>query len=364
MIIKSLSRSDQSFTQLLGYLTRAPHSGTNPEKALDQTQKYGRDLAQNLFAYLDKDQPTAPDYNPTILYNLDDGAISPQSIIAQFKTNAELLPERRNGVTFYHEILSFHKADTPNLSHAIMEDLTRQYLAMRAPRALAVAKCHFDTGNKHVHIMISSNDLGKAKRNRLSKAEFKQIKYDLETYQYENFPLIIHSFAQPAPFKKRKSRKLKDQLPNAEQAAAIAKTAADKLSRKELQALILHTLTLATSNDEFLTSLNEVGFELVRRGNTLTLRNDQTKQRARLSTLGVLDKYQDAQTRWEKLPERMEVFKQQNEQRQFRFWREEGFAARMMAAIAPIGKPFSKIGKRLAKLKNITIRRFFDRDRD
>ena len=69
----------------------------------------------------------------------------PGTILAELLDNYRLLRKRKNGNALYHEILSFSSKDRPDLTPAILDDLTRQYIQLRCPDALVYAKAHLDT---------------------------------------------------------------------------------------------------------------------------------------------------------------------------------------------------------------------------
>src|SRR5262249_36475067 len=142
MIVKSMSRKSPSFGQLLGYVNHPAEKGT------------------------------------AILQNFRTTSEDLRKIHSEFLENFHLLPHRKNGNVLYHEILSFSDLDRELITPSILEDLTRHYLSLRAPYALAYAKAHFNTGCPHVHLVISANDLGNTHRHRLTKAQFQKIKIE------------------------------------------------------------------------------------------------------------------------------------------------------------------------------------------
>ncbi len=122
--------------------------------------------------------------------------MDPDQIRREFQANARLLPARKNGNILFHEVLSFSAADQEALSPSVLEALTRRYLEIRAPYALGYARAHFDSGNPHVHIVLSANNFASHRRLRLPKARFREIQMELERYQRQIFPQLQHSIAQ------------------------------------------------------------------------------------------------------------------------------------------------------------------------
>ena len=77
-------------------------------------------------------------------------------IARQFWANDAFRKERVNGVVIYHEILAFETGHDVPLD--VLEDLTREYLELRAPNALAYAEPHFDKDHLHIHVAISGTE--------------------------------------------------------------------------------------------------------------------------------------------------------------------------------------------------------------
>ncbi len=157
MIVKSISRKTRSFRELLAYISKPPEKG------------------------------------PLWLHNIPGDPSNSESILREFEQNARLLRRRRNGNVLYHEILSFSSADGDQVDNAVTESVTRRYLELRAPYALAVARAHFNTNCPHVHIVISANDLGSPNRLRIEKKRFEEIKRLLADFVRARFPELMRS---------------------------------------------------------------------------------------------------------------------------------------------------------------------------
>jgi len=347
MIIKSLSRREASFGQLIGYISRKP----DPQ-SLQQTVSYANQLAETIIGYINQDSKDQRDHTPPFSQNLGE-LIAPQSIAAAFRENASLLPQRKNGVMLYHEILSFHDNDSPHITPAIAGDLARYYLSLRAPNAPAYARVHTDTDNIHVHILLAANDLGSGKRNWMTRAQFNAIKQQTEAYQRHRYPQLAHSLAQPVDDRADKRVK-KNELVRGPFGQA------DKHNHEDLAELFRQCLVLATSRDDLDVKLRDHGFVLTVRGKTQTLVSATTAQRARLSIFGVAADLEAAELRWQQLPTRLDALEQDHIERQRAAWRQEGFAARMLAVIKTLNKPISRMGRRLAQLRETALGRFRD----
>ena len=122
----------------------------------------------------------------TLLHNMKASPQEKEAIIQEFVDNDQYRKKRKNGNAYYHEILSFsyldYKAISANLW--ILEDLTHEYLQRRTD-GLALAYPHIDDGFKkqpsiHVHILLSANEMSSSKSIRISKAQLKRIKKEIE----------------------------------------------------------------------------------------------------------------------------------------------------------------------------------------
>ncbi len=161
MVIKSLARKTKSFGQLIRYIN---------DSAVGEV----------------------------ILHNLPAFALQggEADLEKAFLDNARFVRPRKNGVWCYHEILSFHRADSRYLTDATLSDLAQRWLTWRAPDCLAYARVHRDTAHPHVHCIIAANTLYASKKHWLKKARFAQLKRKLEQYQLERYPQLFASQAQ------------------------------------------------------------------------------------------------------------------------------------------------------------------------
>ncbi len=276
MIIKSMSRKSGGFRQLLDYLDRDSDS---------------EGLTWNLLSSERKD------------------------IAQEFMGNSRYAQKRKNGVLLYHEILSFSPKDKGVLTPAILEDLTFSYLEKRAVGALAYAQIHSHQSAPHVHLVISANLLKQAKKLHLNKAQFQEIKLDLEAYQREKYPQLKHSIAfekdsgralQKSNPEIERDRRINFELAQAEPCDMInfgkgrAEPSKKERVRKKLQA-ILHD---STGEEEFASWLKNVGYELYVRGKTIGILDQVSGKKYRLKRLGLLEDFKQSVAQWEHNKER------------------------------------------------------------
>lgn len=247
MIIKSMSRKTASFGQLLQYIN-AP-------------ELKGDSLAHNLIS----------DPEDT------------SSVLGEFLGNARLLKQRKRGNALFHEVLSFAPDDASALNATVIEDLTRRYLDLRAPRALAYARAHFDVPCPHVHIVISSNDVSSSRRNRLSRSRFAQVKRELERYQLEKCPQLRHSLAhqekkQGRPNSRREDERLRRRKRQGKSSAS---------AKEILKAKVRSMLRTSWSVGDFVSRLRGLGLEMYVRGRHAGIVDSQSGRRYRFKTLGL-----------------------------------------------------------------------------
>jgi len=281
MMIKSMARKSVSFGQLLDYFGA-------PEKT-----------------------------GPALLHNLQSRQDDPAAIRCEFNTNAHLLPPRKNGNVLYHEILSFGDGDEAALTPAILEDLTRRYLDLRAPYALAYAKAHFDTDCPHVHVLISANNVGASERLRLSKQRFGQIKTELEQFQRERYPFLANSLAQGRSRRPGDRRRVRETRSEQERHRRLQGKNDHAPSRKEALREILATeLVVAESGPDFYQRLMGHGLRLYRRGKTVGVEDLEGCRRYRLRTLGLAESFERSVTAWRRLPEQLKTIPGHSRSRQ------------------------------------------------
>ena len=298
MIIKSAARKSPSFGQLLSYMTDLEQAG------------------------------------PAIVHNLRASKDDLRAIHREFLDNYRYLPPRKSGNVLYHEILSFSDRDQASITPSLLEDLTRRYLELRAPCALAYAKAHFETDCPHVHIMISANELVSSKRLRLSRAEFSDVKRSLERYQQEQYPFLEHSVVfERCSSRKNQGSPIRQRRNESERNRRLTSQQLHEPSRKEqIRDLVVQQLAVARSGAAFFLRLKTLGLHLYRKGKTVAVRDLAGRpgssgpgRRYRLSTLGLEELFQKALRQWEVVPQRLLVLEEQDLKRAQQLWYEHSF---------------------------------------
>lgn len=99
--------------------------------------------------------------------------------------------ERRNKNIAYHEIISFHKADTDKLPKKVLLKIARKYAKERSPNSMIISTLHSDKDHLHIHNVISALEFATGKPVRLSRKEFKEVKIRMEQFQEKELGLTF-----------------------------------------------------------------------------------------------------------------------------------------------------------------------------
>lgn len=248
MIIKSMSRKEPSFGQLVAYMEDIEKSDTQ------------YNIYRNLYGR-----------------KLDD-------IESEFNDNAKYIFKRKNGVYLYHEILSITKSKTLDVSRQkeILRDLAYEYAEKRAPNNLVFGALHDDhEGHLHYHFCISANPLTESKKTRMSKAEFDQFKKGMEKLALEQYPEL----EQKIVINKEASEKLSNK--GAEIKRRTGKTPQRDIVKEKLSKIFSECDT----KQAFFEAMSDEGFETYVRGKAIGVRDIENDRKHRLKTLGLLDEF-------------------------------------------------------------------------
>lgn len=241
MIIKSMSRKEASFGQLMDYIDR------------DGGDEHSR-IRYNL---LGRDRERIRD---------------------EFEQNAEHMKRRKNGVYMYHEIISITRARGIDLEtqKQRLYEIAQEYVAARAPRNLCYGGLHDDKDHSlHYHLMISANRAGEAKRHRLSKEQFRSIQVSLERHVLETYPELEQKVAIEKAAETR--------IPKPE--SELKRRGGKATQREEVRARIDEALKHSKDRDSLLSALESRGFELYVRGQNIGVIDRDTGKRHRVKTL-------------------------------------------------------------------------------
>lgn len=229
MIIKSQARkSIKSIGQLLEYVTRAD--------ALYKTED-GRTL---------------------ILKNNLRGQ-SLDGWCAQYITNEEGRVRKMKGTNaVYHEILAWHELDRTNITIEKLERMAREYIRLRNPNALVLATAHSDKDHIHIHFVVSGVQKGTGESLRVSRDTFKQMKLDMETYQQQHFPELVHSVVE---HERNKNVKAKSAKANITEKEYQMKLKGKPTEKEKLMADIKLIQQTARTEEQFIEMLQQMGYK-------------------------------------------------------------------------------------------------------
>lgn len=157
MLIKILSRKNNSFGKLLDYISKEADS---------------QSLCYNL--------PQTDELN-----------ILQQEFI---QNNTYRSKGAKNSM--YHHILSFSSKDKAVITPEILDEMAMQYITKAGlENHLVYGRVHTDRDHVHWHLMSSQNSFHSKKGFRLSKSELKTLQVEMEEFTKEQYPQIKHSYA-------------------------------------------------------------------------------------------------------------------------------------------------------------------------
>jgi hypothetical protein len=181
-----------------------------------------------------------------------------ESWVKQFRRNEEFRLRRRiDSVYCTHEILSWHRDDSSNITTAKLEKIARTYMKMRNPSGMYIAVPHFDRDHYHLHICASGIEYRTGKSMRLSKQAFAKLKVDIQEYQLEHYPEFSRSRVNHGKSADRKAKQDK----------AINSREKDK---QKVQAILKTCYKKANSLETFSQLLTECGAEIYYRAGKMT----------------------------------------------------------------------------------------------
>jgi len=243
-----------------------------------------------LIDYIDKEQSL--DSFSWNLYSYDK-----QDIIREFEENAKHLKQSRGKVYLYHEVLSLQNNDLSQQEQVkIIRDLTELYILKRADNHLVYGKVHNDTDNIHIHLIISSNKINDNKRVRLAKQEFNNIRQFLEVYKNKKYEKQLE---QTNNYQKENTR-VKEKRTEQE-----IKNKRKKQTKKEFVfESVQDSVNSSFSKQAFEKSLKNKGLSFYQNGNTIGVTFENKNYR--FKTLGILEDYQKALTKFKQKEERTE----------------------------------------------------------
>lgn len=218
---------------------------------------------KRLLEYMMNDENRLYDKNDKsflITHNLKGRKI--EKLVAQFVDNENYRKrKRKDSVILTHEIISFHKDDSENISIGKLEEIAREYINQRNPNGLYVAVPHFDKEHYHIHICASGVEYHLGKSLRMSKEDFQKFKKDIQNFQVERFPEISKSVV--AHNKKANHRISEKEYQQKLRTGRVTK-------KEQVIETIEACLKTSHSKNEFYRSLKNSGLETYERNGKVT----------------------------------------------------------------------------------------------
>jgi hypothetical protein len=165
MIIKSMSRKSNA-AQLIKYAARY---------VLKENDKHNKQESAIVL----------------VRHNLRSKSV--QGYISEFKDNESYrVYKRKDSVVLFHTVLSFSPNDQNYINNTMLKDMAKKFVDLRSPNCVNLAVAHLEREHKHIHVLTSGVQVN-GKSARVSKQEFAHILSELENYQQEKYPELIHS---------------------------------------------------------------------------------------------------------------------------------------------------------------------------
>lgn len=241
MIIKSMSRKEPSFSQLMEYIDRE----AGQEAFTIRRNLYGRDH---------------------------------HSIRSEFEANAELLQKRKNGVYLFHEILSITRARglSAEEQKQRLYDITSEYIKARCPENLVYGGMHQDKDHSyHMHLIISANKAGDLKRQRLNKHQFREIQVKLEAHVLKTYPELEQKLAIG---KRSENGRNKGEV-------EMERRTGKRPKLEEILERIKNAYNLSADRESLISALRQERLDLYIRGSTIGVVDLDEGKKHRLKTL-------------------------------------------------------------------------------
>lgn len=223
MIVKSLTRKQSTFRQLLEYMM---HDN-------DRLTKSGSFVLQ---------------------HNIKGKTID--DWVRAFEQNEQdRIHRRSNNVKMYHEILSFSNKDIQKITTKTLKDIAKKYIQIRSEQALFIAIPHQDKEHLHIHFCMSGVEQYTGLSTRISREHFKEIKQEIQTYQIEHFPELSNSIVNH----NKNSKDISDK-------EYQVKKRSGQTEKERIKQLLDTLYMQSNSQDDFYNRIHDNGLQVYERG--------------------------------------------------------------------------------------------------
>ena len=147
----------------------------------------------NLLNYIFNDHDTVRGKEAFVLKkNLSGNSI--EQWVKQYKFNeANRIHQRKNNVKIFHEVISFSRHDTPNITPAKIKAIGKKYLQLRGENIMTIGTVHHNRDHIHLHFCVSPVEIETGRSIRVSRDTFRKLKNELQQFHLEKFPEIKNS---------------------------------------------------------------------------------------------------------------------------------------------------------------------------
>jgi len=253
--MKSMSRSDSSFNQLLSYLEK--------DETLDR-------YTWNMYA----------DW------------FNSRELEDEFINNTEYIKEARGKVYMYHEVLSLQDNNlTQPKQREILFDLANEYVKQRADNHLVYGAVHNDTDNLHMHLIISSNRVNANKRTRLSKQELAQIQFNVQEYKNTKYKeLALTNYYT----------KTKDRSKSKQKEQEIKHSRGKQTIKEQVRENLKNMFENSFTKEQLRGAMKQKAYEFTRENKSVKVNG----RSYRLKTLGLEKSYQNTLSKFDRTSSR------------------------------------------------------------
>jgi hypothetical protein len=252
-----------------------------------KTVRWKKKRAGILLRYIESDKGRGPAEDSFVIYH-NIPVTTLEGSIRAFDENDSFRKARRNGVRYYHEVLSFHPKDRDLVTPEILENIARKYIEIRCPRALVYARPHLHEAHPHIHFAISGTEYRNRKTLRMDDATFERLRYGIENYQVSRYPQLKHSIVYLSREKRRgKDRQKEDRNTRKEREKQMNQRGLGKDGEKQQAITEVRTCLLESQSFlDFENRLQHAGLALYKyRGKTTGIVFG--KRKYRFKTLGM-----------------------------------------------------------------------------
>jgi hypothetical protein len=207
-------------------------------------------------------------------------------VLKGYTDNVAKLKARKNGNSFYHEIISVKV--NPNITrekhYGALYNITSDYITMRANKCLVIGGIHDEHDHHiHMHLMISSNEVGKSKRFYLTTKEFSTVKKLCEEKALAFHPELAQKVLINSKKQINHTSNKEDALKRRTKKPSIKDQFKDKLK---------NIFDSSVDKADFFNNLESSKIEIYTRGKTIGFKDLENNRKHRLKTLGLESEFE------------------------------------------------------------------------